>query len=181
MVEDYLWDELLGNVYKVPKSFFNPVDDGDSVGIATLFQNREVNGGLAVNANDVGLDGLRIDRSPDIAHEDRGLSLADGFEGHAVNVCSSGDLTIRVKVVVKGANLHVSCGENQVGLVDLTNHVHGAQLVGLQFERVHVNHNLAVTSTKGLGDGSSGDVGNLVSDGVLTEVVELGFVEALAL
>ena len=60
-------------------------------------------------------------------------------------------------------------------------HVHERKIMRLQLERVDVHLNLAVGSAKGLGDGSAFDVGNLVADGKLRQILEAGFIQSLAL
>src|SRR5579859_7659168 len=163
------------------KRVFNALDNGDGVGVAALLENRQIDGALTVNANNVGLDGLRVNGFAHVADKHGRLRLADGLQRHGVDIGCRGRLAVGVEVVVVRANLHVAGGENQVGVIDFAHDVHGAQLMRLQLERVHINHDLAVAAAKGLGNRGARNVGNLISNVEASEVLKLGFVEALSL
>src|SRR4029077_10487817 len=47
------------------------------------------------------------------------------------------------------------------------------------FQRVDVHHDLSTATPKGLRDGGSGHVGNLVADRVTPQILELRFIQAL--
>ena len=51
----------------------------------------------------------------------------------------------------------------------------------LEFERVHIDHDLPVAPAEGLRHGGAGDVGHLVAHGVLAEIPQLRLVHVLAL
>src|SRR5215469_4482310 len=51
----------------------------------------------------------------------------------------------------------------------------------LELQRIDINHNLAITPTEGLRNGSTGHVGNLISYGIPAKVLHLCFVETLPL
>ena len=50
----------------------------------------------------------------------------------------------------------------------------------LEFERIHINHDLTVAATERLRHGGAGDVGDLVAHVILAEVAQLGFVQTFA-
>ncbi len=59
-------------------------------------------------------------------------------------------------------------------------HIHGAQLIGLQLQRIHVNHDLAVPAAIGRRNGGAGNAGNLISNLELQVVVKLRLAQPLA-
>ena len=179
MVEYDASDELFGNIDEVLERFLNAGNNRERVRIAALLENREIDGRLPIHANNIGLDGLCIDGFPDVRDHYRGL--ADGFERHRIDHAGGGNLGVGVEVVVVGADLDVARGKNEVAFVDLADHVHWAELVGLELERIDVNHDLAVLAAKRLGNRCARDVRDLVADVVLAQIVQLRFVKALAL
>ena len=66
-------------------------------------------------------------------------------------------------------------------MVDGAHHVHQAQLVASQFDRVDVHLDLPVLAAEGLRHGRAGHVRDLVANVELPEVVQLGFVQSLVL
>ncbi len=76
--------------------------------------------------------------------------------------------------------MRTSPAGRMVRLVDRAHHVHQAELVGLQLDRIDVDLDLAVLAAEGLRDRSAGHVGDLVAHLELADVVELRLVEAFA-
>src|SRR4029077_14894404 len=178
LVENYSCRKLLRDVNEMLEGIGDAIDHGDGVRVAALFENRQVDRGLAIHAHDVGLNSLGVHGLADVAHQHRGL--ANGFERHAVNGRCRRRLAIGVEVVLERHDLHVTGRQDQVGLVDLAHYVHGAQLVCIKLKGIDVHHDLAVSATEGLRHGSTGNIGNLIPDGVLTQIVKLSFVEAFS-
>ena len=168
----------LGISTQMLERFLDAVNDGDGIGVAALLQNREVNGRLTVHTHDVGLNGVGVHGVADIPDEHGGL--ADRFQGHAVDELGGRCLAVGIQIVIDGSDFDVAGGKNEIALVDGANHVHGAQLVGFKLQWIDIHHDLAILSAEGLGNRSAWDVGNLVANVVLTEVVQFGFVQTLA-
>ena len=59
--------ERLGNIEQVCYARLDAVHDGDGVAVAALLQDRQVDGFLAIDAHDVGLDLLRVLRMAHVA------------------------------------------------------------------------------------------------------------------
>ena len=178
LVENHLGRKLFRNVNEMLQGILDAIDHGDGVGIAALLENRQVDRRLAVDTHNVGLNRLRVHGLADVANQNGGL--ADGFEGHAVDGRCRRGLAIRVEIVIKRPDLDITSRQDQVGFVDLAHDVHGAQLVRFEFQRIDVDHDLPVPAPEGLWHGSTGNIGNLIPNGVLTEIVELSLVDALA-
>ena len=104
---------------------------------------------------------------------------ANGLQGHVIDLLCGGDLAVGVQVVVDGPDLDIARRQNQIAFVDGTNHVHDRQFMGIQFQWIDVDHDLAVTSAKGLRYGSTLNAGNLVAYVVLPQISQLGFVHPL--
>src|SRR5215472_19013121 len=102
---------------------FDSIHDGDRVGIAALFEDRHVDGPLTVYSNNVGLAGLCIHCSANVANKYRGLRLADRFQRHGVDVGRAWSLAVGVKVVVEWPNFYVASRKNQLGVVDFPHHI----------------------------------------------------------
>ena len=49
-------DERLRHIEQIGMTVLIPIDDGDGVGVAPLFQHRQVDGSLAVDADDIRLN-----------------------------------------------------------------------------------------------------------------------------
>jgi hypothetical protein len=179
LVEDDVRHELLRDVGEARDRLLDAVDDRDRVGVASLFEDGQVDRALPVHADDVRLDRVGVGRVTHVANQDRGAP--DGLQRQAVDLVGRGELAVRVEVVVGRADLHVAGGEDQVAVVDGADDVHDGQLVGLELQRVDVDHDLPVLPAERLRHGRTGDAGHLVAHGVLSEVPELRLVQALAL
>ena len=142
LIEDDRSLELLRDIEEMSRGFADSVDDGDRVGITALLEDRNVDGVLPVDAHDVGLELAAIDCMTNVAHEDG--SVADCLERDAVDVVGRRHLAIGVDVVVLRADADVSCGQNQIGVVDRMDDIHDAELRSLQLQRIDVDHDLPV-------------------------------------
>ena len=154
------------------------VDDGDGVAVAALLEDRNVDGALAVDADDVVLQRAGVLGLADVGDQDR--SVANGLQRHLVHGLGVGKLAVGVDVEVLAADAHVARGQDEVGAVHGLDDVVEAEVAGLHLERVDVNLNLAVGAAVGLRDRGALDVGDLIADLELSEIFELRFVEAFA-
>ena len=77
LIKDHIGFEDGGNVEEVRNGLFDTVHDGDRVGIAALLEYRDVDGVLAVYANDVGLELPPVFRVTNISDLHR--SISDGL------------------------------------------------------------------------------------------------------
>ena len=178
LVEDHLGDQLLGHVQQVGDDLLDAVDHRDGVGVAALFEHRQIDRGLAVDAHLVVLDLRGVLRLAHVAHQHRGL--AHRFERHQVDVLHGIDLAVGIDVVIIRADFHVARRQNQIGFVHRAHHVHDAQLVRLQFERIHIHHDLAIASAEGRRHRRARHAGHLVANGELAQVAQLRFAQAFA-
>jgi len=178
LVEDDVGDEGFRDVDEVLEGGPDSIDDGDGVGIATLLENGEIDGALAVDTDQVVLDLGGILGFADVADEDGGIS--GGLERQAVHIGHIPELAVGIDVVVEVADADIACGEDEVGIVDRADDVHHRELGGFKLEGVDIDHDLAVLPAERLWDGCAGDIGDLVPDGVLPGVPELGFGHSLA-
>ncbi len=156
----------------------NAVDDLDGVGAAALLEDGDVDGMLAVYADDVGLQLAGVLRGADIADEDGGS--ARGLDGHCVDLLDHWDLTVGVDVVILRADTDVAGWEDQIRFVDRMDDVHDGELVCFEFHWIDVDLNLAILSAIRLWHRCAGDIRHLIADGELGEIFELGLVKALA-
>src|SRR5689334_16503602 len=69
---------------------------------------------------------------------------------------------------------------NEVSLIDGPDHVHDTKLVRFQFERINIDHDLPVASAEGLRHRCAGDIGDLIAHGILPQIAQASFVQALA-
>ena len=83
------------------------------------------------------------------------------------------NLAIGIDVVIFGADAHVAGGQNQVRLVYRRHHIHQAKVVRLKLQRINVNHDLAVSTAKGLRHGCAGHAGNLISYLELRQILQI--------
>ena len=179
LIEDDGGFERGRNVDEVFDGFFHAVDDGDGIAVAALLEDRDVDRALTIDAHDVVLQRAGVHRMADIG--DQHGSVAHRLEGHLVHGLGGGKLAVRVNVEVFVPDAHIASGQNQVGAVHGLDHVAQAQVARLQLERIDVDLDLAVGSAKGLWNGRARHVGNLIAHLELGQVLELGFVEPLAL
>ena len=103
------------------------------------------------------------------------------FNGTSLSVLHVVDLAVDVKIVIVRADFHVAGGQDQIGVVDRADDIHDAQLMRFELERIHIDHNLPVTSAKRHGHRRAGHVGDLVANVKLAEVAQLGFGQAFTL
>ena len=94
---------------------FDSVDDRDGVAVSALLQHGNVDGVLAVDAHDVGLNGTGVFGLADVGDHDR--TEAHRFQGDAVDLLRVRHLAVGVNVVVAVADAHVTGGQNQVRIV----------------------------------------------------------------
>ncbi len=92
-----------------------------------------------------------------------------------------GNLGVGVDVVIERTHPHVTGGKNQVRFVHRANYVHGTECVRLQFQRIDVNHNLAIFPAVGRRHRGARNTGYLVANLKLQVIVKLSFVESLAI
>ena len=102
------------------------------------------------------------------------------FSGTSLSAFALGDLRVRVEVVIERADANVARGQDQVGFVGGAHHIHGAQFMGLQLQRVDVHHDLAVAAAVGRRHGGARNARDLISNLELQVIVELRFGQALA-
>ena len=179
LVKKQAGDQLLGHIHQMSDAVAHTIHHGDGVGIATLFEHRQVGGALAVNADHVGLDLRPVLRLADITHKNRGQPHR--LERDALDLLHGVDLAVRVQIVVHRADSHITRRQNQVRFVDRTHYIHNADLMSLQLQGIHIDHDLAVLAAERGGHGSAGDPGHLIADDVVANVAQLRFAHAFAL
>src|SRR6267143_7328499 len=165
LVEHNFGGELSWDIGKASHGFLDTVDHRDGVGISSLFHYGEVNRFLSIDANSIDLNLLSILSASNITHENGGA--VNSLERKRIDVRSGRELAIRIEVVIDVSQSHIACRQYEIAVIYGANDVHDAQLMRLEFQRIDVDHNLAVTSAKGLRDARSGHIGNLVSNVVL--------------
>ena len=69
LIEDHFRDQKFRHIYKAGHRLFYPVNDRDRVRVAALFENGQINGALAINAHNTGLNLRSVCGVPDVAHE----------------------------------------------------------------------------------------------------------------
>src|SRR5689334_16503600 len=69
---------------------------------------------------------------------------------------------------------------NEANLIDGPDHVNDTKLVRFQFERINIDHDLPVASAEGLRHRCAGDIGDLIAHGILPQIAQASFVQALA-
>jgi len=179
LVEDHVRLEDGWNIEQVRNGLLDSIDDGDRVRIAALLQDGNVDGVLPVDTHDVGLELSTVLCLSDIADHHRGI--ADGFQRKIVDLVHDGNLTIGIDVVVLHANANIAGGKNQIGLVERIHHIHDAHLVSFQPHRIDVHHDLAIASAIGLRNGCPRNIGDLIANGKLRQILERGFIQPLPL
>jgi hypothetical protein len=102
------------------------------------------------------------------------------FNGNSVDVLHGVNLAVDIKVVIIRPDLHVAGGQNQIGVIHRADHIHDAQLVRFQFQRIHINHDLPVAPAERLRHGRARHIGDLVAHVELAEVAQLRLVQAFA-
>src|SRR5580704_9668647 len=178
LVEDDAGLHLLREVVEMLDELSNPVHDGDRVGVAALFHDWNVDGFLAVDADDVGLNAVRILGFADIVHRDPGVSI--NFEWYFTQFVHVVDEAVRIDEIIVGAHLHVARGKNQIRVVHRANHIHQAELPRRQLIRIDVDHDLAISASEHAGNFRARYNCDLIANLKLGVVVKLSFVQALA-
>ena len=161
--------QLLRNIEQPADQVADTIDYFDGVGVAPLLHDGDVTGTLAIDADDVVLDLTGVFGFSHIAH--RHPARPGRLERNVVELLDALHHGVGVDVVVVGADLYVSGGQNQVVLVDGIDHVHHAQLPGKQFEGIDVDHDLPVLASKRRWDLGAFHHGDLVTDLELRKVV----------
>ena len=156
----------------------NAIHDFDRVRIAALLQDRQVDGALPVHADDVVLQRLRVLRFADVRHSHR--RLPHHLQRHLIDVGHAAEHAVGVDVVVEAPDLHVAGRQNHVRFADRPHHVHQAQLVRFQLERIGVQHHLAAASAERLRHRRARNAGQLIANHVLRDVLELRLGKAFA-
>ena len=95
--------------------FAHSIDNGDGVRVATLLQDRQVNGSLAVDAHDVVLQRIGVFGDADIRDPHRVFS--GKLDRHTVDIVNLADLAVGVDVVVVLPDLHVAGGQDEIRFV----------------------------------------------------------------
>ncbi len=179
LIEDYSRDQALRNIEQVAHTVTDAIDDRNGVAVATLFQDRQVHRLLAIDTNQVVLNRGGIFGMPDVGEAQN--AIPDGLQRNVIHVFRRGKLAIAIYVVVARTDAHVARWKNSVGFVHGAHHVHRAQLRGFQLYRIDVELDLAVLAAVGLRNRSPRDVRQLIAHIELPKIVQLRFVESLAL
>ena len=103
------------------------------------------------------------------------------LSGTLVQRFGVGNLRVGVNVVIHRTDADIARGKNQVRFVHGAHHVHRAQFVRLQLQRIHVHHDLAVFPAVGRRHRGAGNARDLVANLKLQIIVQLRFVEPLAI
>ena len=170
LVKHHSRDQCFRNVEQVSDRFLDAIHHRDGIRISALLQNRQVNRWLAVHAHDVALNLPRVLGHSHVAHGHR--RGPQRLQRKAVDVVHVAKLAVGVNGVIQRPDAHLAGRKDQVGIVHGPHHVHGAQLVSLEFQRVDVHHDLSILPAERLRDGSPGHAGNLISDRELRKVAQ---------
>ena len=109
------------------------------------------------------------------------MSCRTDFSGISFIDFGVGKLAVGVDVEVFGADANVAGGQNQVGAVHRLDHVVQAQVARLQLERIDVDLNLPIGAAVRLRHRRALHIRNLVAHLKLRHILQLGFVQSLAL
>ena len=179
LVEHHARYQRLRHIEQVFQRCAYSVDNRNGVAVAALLQDREVHRALAIDAHDVGLDGTGIFGIADVGHHH--LTVAFDLQRQTVDLLRRRQLAVGVDVVVLRADAHIASGKDGVRLVHCAHYVHQAQLVSFQLHRIDVHLDLAILPAERLRHRCARHIRNLVAHGELPDVVQLGFVQSLAL
>ena len=124
---------------------------------------------LSIDADDVGLQLSGVFRLADVGHHDG--RIAHGLQRQVVDLIHHRNLAVGIDVVILGANAHIACRKNQVGLVQRIHHIRHAHLVGFQFERIDVDHDLPIASAVGLRHRRSRNIRHLIANTELGKIL----------
>ncbi len=144
-----------------------------------LFVDPQVDGALAVGADDVGLDVGRIGDGAQVPHTNRvaqGIHLHD----HVVERLDRLELIVRKDVVIEIARLQIAGGQDEVRGLDGLDDVQDREPAGLQERGVQVDVDLADLPALDRRGGDVVDLLDLRGDGVVGQVVERALVEVAA-
>ena len=150
----------------------------DRVGVASLLEDGQVDGPLAVDPDDVRLDGGSVLHFCHVGHEYLGCSRGT-LERDPSDLIHGAELPVRLNRVIGRADHDIASWQNRVGSLKTRDDVHQTELPGLELHRVDVDHDLPVLAAEGLGYRCTGSSGYLVADVELAEVAELRFVKTL--
>lgn len=142
-----------------------------------LLEHGEVDGTLAVDPDDVGLDGRPVLHPGNIRHEH--LGRPGDFQGNPGDLIHGVELAVRLDRVVGRADHDIASRKDRVRPLEGCDHIHQAQLPGLELHGIDIDHDLPVFAAEWLGYRRARCSGYLVTDIKLAEVAQLRLVKAL--
>ena len=165
----------LGNVEQFLDALADAVDDLDGVAVAALLEDGKIDRLLAVDAHDVVLDGGRVFGVADIGEAQDAVANRLSAEHRSSRRCWA--VGCWCKCCSRAGRCERLLREGCV-LASFTtvHHIHRAQLCRLQLHRIDIELDLAVLSAEGLWHRCARHIGNLVADGELPQIVQLGFI-----
>src|SRR5271157_4469090 len=122
LVKDNAGGHLLRDVVEVLDQLADTIHYRDGVGIAALLHDGNVDGFLAVNSYNVGLNPVSVLRFPHVIHRHPGVSF--DLERNLAQLIHVVNQAVGVNEVVVRSHLHIARGQDQVGIVDRAHHVH---------------------------------------------------------
>ena len=89
-------------------------------------------------------------------------------------------MAVCIDIEVLRADPNVARGQNQVRIVHAANNIHHAQVMRFELQRIYKDLNLSICAAKRLGDRRALHVSNLVANGELRQIFQLGLIQAFA-
>src|SRR5678816_3987809 len=150
------------SIHQVAHDVTHAIYYRDGVSVTTLLEDGCVDRALSVHPHHAGKDLASVLSVRDIADPDDGRT--NHLQRQPIDFLNAGELAVGVDTVIQGADGHVSGGQNQVGAIHGANHVHQAELVCLQLERIRVDHDLAITAPERLWNTRPRDARHLIAN-----------------
>ena len=184
MISDKRDDCLIGHLAPlfharnlIPEALLDPIDNRDRVR-AWLSKKRAVHTSLAIDADDVGLDCCVILSPTDIAQKNR---LAFPYsDWNRIDLLYARQGVDRMHLIVSFAKPHRATAENEIAFTHRPDHIRDCQVVGLQPCRIDIHHHLAKTPAKRMWNLHAFQPTQFVTDSVVADFVEFGFIESVA-
>ena len=102
-------------------------------------------------------------------------------DGRAHDTCHVGELAVGEDGVIERTHADCTGRDDEIGVVDGANHVHGAERVRFELLRVDIHHDLAVLSAEWRRDRSALHFRDLRADLIVADVAQLGVGHAFTL
>src|SRR5712692_3985053 len=171
LIEESRDVQAFGNrAFVVLQHLLDAVDDVDGGSSAGLVDAHE-HAALTVRQNDVGLRGKPVAHVSDVLHVNR--RAVDGFDREIVEFLDGLRAAIHLHVVLEGAELRRSRGENQVLRVDRVYDINGGKPLGLECRGIDINADDALLAAVGERRGGTRHGRELRTDKIVAVIEEL--------